>query len=107
MNKERKILTEELIQRKISFIENDDLNVIQDKKRYNFKIIIFFVDEKYLSDNKKKVVDLKYDFQLNKLNKIIFYINDKKVEEELKFTEHFLRLKFNYIYNKDELIKEK
>ena len=42
MNKERKILTEELIQRKISFIENDDLNVIQDKKRYNFKIIIFF-----------------------------------------------------------------
>ena len=64
------------------------------------------MDGKYLSKNTKKIADLKTDFQLNKLNKLIFYINDKKDEENLKYAEHYLELNFNYIYKIDEVIKE-
>ena len=55
-----------------------DLNIIREKKRNIFKIIIYFVDDSFFDNNINFLtfMELKDDFQINELNPIIFYIKD-------------------------------
>lgn len=102
----KKSLTEELEKKKLFYKESDDLDVLIDIKRYDFKIIIFFVDDLFLSDNLTKLTSLKTNFHINKFNKIIFYLDDKDKAISIEPYKKVFDLNFDYIYNIDDLLKE-
>ena len=90
---------------KICCESSRDLNIIREKKRNIFKIIIYFVDDSFFDNNINFLtfMELKDDFQINELNPIIFYIKDDDTKKKLDKIKNFVELNFNYIYNDDQL----
>ena len=84
---------------------NSRINSIYERKNDIYKIIIFIVNANYFDndDNYIEFRKLINNYQINKLNPIIFFIKDEKEKERLNDFKRIFKLKFEYVYNLDEL----
>ena len=89
----------------ITITSGEDLNIIREKERNIRKIIILLIRGKFF-DSVNKISAFKNlieNFQINKFNQIIFYIENDEAKQYYNFYQNIFKLNFEYITNIAEL----
>ena len=105
-NNIKETLINDFKEKNIIFKEGNDLDIIIDKKRYNYKIIIFFIEKSFLSYYLSSLTNLRNMFQINQYNKFLFYLKIQKMKEQLDNYTKVFNFNFGYYDNINDIIKE-
>lgn len=88
---------------KLSFKEGNGIDIIKEKKKDIYKIVVYFVSPRFMLDNIKKIVILRENIQINKLNQFIFFLNNIQEVPYFEPYHQISQINFNYVYNLREL----
>ena len=77
----------------IPFKDGNSFEILNDKKLDIYKIVLFFISPKFIDDNISQFLNLKQNFQINKLNHYIFYFENKKFEDDFNAYQAFTQFR--------------
>jgi len=94
-----------LFNEKDDFSFDSKLNILNERRKNNYKIIIFFVDINYFDadDNFNEFKKLIKNYQINK-SPLLFFIKDDKTKKRLEIFSKVFKLNFEFIYKFEDLL---